>query len=56
MMLLWYLIEKFVLKIGFEKGVFLANFHFTYLASSYQEIPGTGLQDFYHQASSLIGN
>ena len=53
-MLLWCLIEKFVFKFGFEKGVFLTNFHF-YIKRS-MEISGKGLLYFYQQASSLIGN
>ena len=54
MMLLWCLIEKFVLKFGSEKGVFLAKFNF-YIKCSI-EISGKGLLYFYQQASSLIGN
>ena len=50
MMLLWCLIEKIVLKLGFEKG----EIHF-YIKRS-MEISGTGLLHFYQQASSLIGN
>ena len=53
MMLLWCLIEKFVLKFGFEKGVFLTKFHF-YIKLSI-EISGKGWLHFYQQASSLIG-
>ena len=54
MMLLCCLIEKFILKIGFEKGVFLKKSHF-YIKHS-MEISGKGLRHFYNQASSLIGN
>ena len=54
MMLLWSLIEKFVLKFGFKKGVFLTKFHF-YIKRS-MEISGKGFLHFYQQASSLIGN
>ena len=53
-MLLWCLIEKIVLKFGFEKGAFLTKFHF-YIKRS-MEISGKGLLYFYQQASSLIGN
>ena len=53
MLLLWCLIEKFVLKFGFEKGVFLTKFHF-YIKRS-MEITGKGLLYLYQQASSLIG-
>ena len=54
MMLLWCLIEKFVLKFGFQKGVFLTKTHFYIKRST--DISGKGLLHFYLQASSLIGN
>ena len=54
MMLLWCLIEKLVLKFGFEKGVFLTKFYF-YIKCSI-EISGKGLLYFYQQASPLVGN
>ena len=54
MMLLWCLIEKFILNFGFEKGVFLTKIHF-YVKRS-MEISGKGLLHFDQQASSLIGN
>ena len=53
MMLLWCLIEKFVLKFGFEKGVFSTKLHF-YIKRS-MEILGGGFLHFYQQPSSLIG-
>ena len=53
-MLLWCLIEKFVLKFGYEKRVFLTKIHF-YIKLS-MEISGKGLLHFYQQAPSLIGN
>ena len=53
-MLLWCLIEKFVLKFGFEKKVFLTKLHF-YIKRS-MEISGKGLLLFYQQPSSVIGN
>ena len=40
-MLLWCLIENFVLKFGFEKGVFLIKFDFNIKRS--MEISGKGL-------------
>ena len=54
-MLLWCLIEKFVLKFGFQKGVFfLTKTHF--YIKRFVEIYGKGLLHFYKQASSLIGS
>ena len=54
-MLFWCLIEKPVLKFGFEKkGVFLTKIHF-YIKRS-MEISGKGLLHFYQQTSSLMGN
>ena len=52
-MLVWSLIEKFVLKFGFEKRGILTKIHF-YIKRS-MEISGKGLLHFYQQASSLIG-
>ena len=54
MMLLWCLIEKFVLKFGFEKRGIFTKFHF-YIKRS-MEISGKRFLHFYQQASSLIGN
>ena len=54
-MLLWCLIEKFILKFGFEKGVFLTKNPFFYIKRS-MEISGKGFLHFYQQASSLICN
>ena len=51
---MWCLIGKFVLKFGFEKGVFLTKFHFYIMRT--MEISGKGFLQFYQQASSLIGN
>ena len=48
------MIEKFVLKFGFEKGVFLTKLHF-YIKRS-MEISGKGLLHFYQQPSFMIGN
>ena len=53
-MLLCCLIEKFVIKIGFEKRGILTIIQF-YIKRS-MEISGKGLLYFYQQASSLIGN
>ena len=50
-MLLWSLIEKFVLKFGFEKrGIFNKN---SFLHKAFHGVSGKGLLHFY--ASSLIG-
>ena len=48
------LIDKFFVKFGFEKGVFITKIHF-YIKHS-MEISGKGLLHFYQQASSLIDN
>ena len=54
LLLLLCLIEKFVLKFGFEIKVILTKFHF-YIKRS-MEISGKGLLYFDQKASSLIGN
>ena len=54
MMLLWCLLEKFIVKFGFEKRVFLTKFQF-YIKRS-MEISGKGLLHYYQQAASLMGN
>ena len=54
MMLLCSLIEKIVLKFGFEKMGIFNKIQF-YIKHS-MEITGNGLLHFFQQASSLIGN
>ena len=54
MTVLWRLIERIALKLGFEKGVFLTKFHF-YIKRS-MEISGKPLLHFDQETSSLIGN
>ena len=51
-MLFWCLIEKIVLKFGFEKRVFLTEFHF-YIKRS-MALSGKGFLHFYQETSSLI--
>ena len=53
MTVLWRLIEKIALKLGFEKGYFVTKFHF-YIKRS-MEISGKGLLQFDQETSSLIG-
>ena len=53
-MLSWRLIEKIVLKFGFEVKGIINKYHF-YIKRS-MEISGNRLLHFYQQASSLIGN
>ena len=49
-MLFSFLINIFVLKFDFEKGVFLTKIHY------YMEMSGKGLLNSYQQASSLMGH
>ena len=54
MMVLWCLVENTVFKFGFEKGVFLAKFHFCINRS--MGISGKGELHFHQETPSLIGN